>query len=100
MLWLFFQTQRATIRTELNDAISFRIADTISKNTGPAFEEQCFAVEIQFPVENVVAENQRSPTIPEKARADEKRLGNTCRLWLHGVFELNSESRTVPQKIL
>ena len=100
MLRLFLETDCAPVRTELHHAVALGIAHLITENAGAVFDRERLAIEIEFPVENVVAQDERRAGVAEEIRADQERLGNSFRLWLRGVLDPNSEPRAVAEIIL
>ncbi len=66
----------------------------------PCSSASAVAIEIEFPVENVVAQNQRRAGAAEKIGADEKRLRDPFRLRLGRVFDPDAEPRAVAEIIL
>ena len=100
ILRFLLEADGAAVRTELDHAVTLGIAHLITENAGAALEGERLAIEIEFPVENVVAQDERSAGVAEKVRADEERLRNSFRLWLRGVFDPDSEPRAIAEIIL
>src|SRR5438477_6600844 len=96
----FLQADGAPVRAEFDHAVALRIAYLISENACAAFERERFAIEVQLPVKNVVAQDERGARVAEKIRADEEGLRDSFRLRLRGVLDLNPETRAVAQIIL
>ena len=99
MLRFFLEADRAAILAELDHAVALRIAHLITENAGALFERERFAKEIEFPVEDVVAQNQRRAGTTDKICADQKRLRDSFRFRLFRVFESIPKLRAVAQKI-
>ncbi len=59
MLRLFLETYGAPVGAELDHAIALGIAHLVSENAGAVVDGERLAVEIEFSVEDVVAQDQR-----------------------------------------
>ncbi len=57
LLRFLLKADGAPVRTEFDHAVTLGIAHLITENAGAAGERESVAKEIEFPVENVVAEN-------------------------------------------
>src|ERR1051325_3255879 len=53
--WLFFEADRSSVSVELDHAISFRVANLITKNVCATLDRERVAIEVELSVENVVA---------------------------------------------
>ena len=58
-LRFFLQADDAAVGTKLHHAVTLGIAHLIAENAGAVFEREGFAKEIELPVEDVVAQDQR-----------------------------------------
>ena len=97
LFWFFLETDCLALAVELDDAVALRIAHLISKNACATLDGECVAIEVEFPIENVVAKNERCTRIPNKFRADQKGLCDPFRFRLLGVLDPNAELRPVSQ---
>src|SRR5947208_3274519 len=59
MRWLLFETDSFPVGTEFNHAVAFRIAHLITEDVCAFLMRERRTIEIEFPVEDVVAENER-----------------------------------------
>ena len=69
-LGFFFEANGFAVRIELDHAIALGVANLIAKNAGTPLESERIAVKIEFPIENVIAENERRARAADKFRAD------------------------------
>ena len=70
LFWFLFQTDSFAFRIELHNAITLRVANLIAKNARAAIDGERIAVEVQFPIENVVTKDKRCARVADKFRAD------------------------------
>src|SRR5947207_12714924 len=99
MLRFFFEADRATISVKLDHAVTPRVAHLITENARTAFNGERFAEEIEFPVKDVVAQDQTSTGIADKFRANQERFRDAARFRLLRILNLDSKLRAVAQKI-
>ncbi len=99
LLRFFFETDGFAFGVEFDNAVTFRVAHLIAENARTALDGERIAVEIEFPVKNVVAKNERCPAVTDEFCADQKRLCDPFRLRLLGVLDANAELRPVAQII-
>jgi len=78
---------RAVRGVELDDAVTFGISHLITENAGAAFHRQRLAIEIEFSVENIIAQNKRCPTAVNKIGANDERLRDPVWLGLFSVLD-------------
>src|SRR5581483_5458794 len=65
-LRLFLETDYAAIAVELHHAVAFRIAHLVAENARAVFDRERFPEKIEFPVKDVIAENEAGPGIADK----------------------------------
>src|SRR4030095_1623857 len=99
LLRFFLQTNCLALSVELHHAVALRVADLISKNASSVLDGQSVPVKIEFPVENVVAQNERHTGGAEEFCTDQESLSDSFRLRLLGVFDANAKLRAVAQII-
>jgi hypothetical protein len=58
LLRLFLQAPGTSVRPKLNYPVSFRVAHLIAEDAGSSLRREGFAVKIEFPVENIVAQDE------------------------------------------
>src|SRR5256885_10694585 len=99
LFWFLFQTDRATVRPEFDDAIALWIAHLISEDASAVLPRERFAKEVEFAVENVVTQDKARARIADKLFADKDGFGNSARLRLLGVIDSNAQLRSVAKVI-
>ncbi len=99
---LLFQRDRLELFIELHHAEALRVHHLIAENRGAAVARadvfQLFGEALTK--ENVIAQHQRAAFAGKKVLADDKRLRQAFRLWLHGELQLNAERTAVTQQPL
>ena len=95
----FLDADCFAIGAELDHAVTLRVAHLISENARAPFECERFAVEVEFPVKDVVAENERRAGVADELRADQKRLCDSLRFRLFSILNRNSELGAVRKVI-
>src|SRR2546421_200892 len=83
---VFLEAQGPSVRAEFHHAVAFRITHLVSENAGAALERQRFPKEIEIPVENVVAEDERRTRTTQEICADQKRLRDSFRFRLGSIL--------------
>ena len=86
--------------TKFDHSVALGIADLVAENARAPLEGERSAIEVEFSVENVVAQDERRAGVAEKFRADEEGLGDSFRLWLRGVFDPDPEPGAIAEIIL
>src|SRR5437868_2069606 len=100
LLGFFLQANRFAVRIELDHAVALRVADLIAENACASLDRERVARKVEFPIEDVVAKNQRCARIPDKFCSNQKCLRDPFRLRLLGVLNADAELRAVAQVIL
>src|SRR5579872_5418079 len=91
-LGLFLNAESLSIAVELYHSISLRILHRVSKYpcTGSFAAGAAHALNQIMPVKNIVAQHQCTAGVSDEFSANEKRLGDSLRLWLHGILEIQT----------
>src|SRR5204863_3258124 len=100
ILRLLLEAERSAIGTELDDTVTLWIAHLITENAGAALERERFPIEIEFSVENIVAQDQRGTGVTQEIRPDQERLGDPFRLGLRGILNPNPQPGAIAEIIL
>src|SRR6266704_2216349 len=87
----FLETDRLAVGVEFDHSVTLWVADLISETAGPSFNGESVPIKIEFPVENIVAENKRRARIADKFCADQESLGDSFWFWLLGIFDPNAK---------
>src|SRR5882724_3624913 len=66
LLRFFLEAQRAPVRAKLDHAVSLRIAHLITENACAGLDRECIAIEIEVPIENIVADIYKDTGTAEK----------------------------------
>src|SRR5207244_3216421 len=77
VFWFFrlcFQAERASVGSEFDHPVSLRIAHLITENATPVLDRERLPIEIEFPVKDVVAENERRTEVANEISANQKCL--------------------------
>ena len=86
---------------EFNDTVSFGVGNLVGENdTAVRISTLLQACAKCFPVENIVAKDKGYFVAADELLADNKRLGQTFRLGLCGVLQVDAELTTIAQKSL
>ena len=59
LLGFFFQANGFAVRIELDHAVALRVANLIAENACASLDGERVAIEVEFPIEDVVAKNER-----------------------------------------
>src|SRR5206468_9060327 len=100
LLRFFLEADRFAVGVELNHTVTLRVANLIGENASATLDGERVPIEIEFSIENVVAQNERGAGVADEFCADQKRLGDPFRLRLLGVFDSNAELGAIAQVIL
>src|SRR4029453_17717495 len=90
----------SAVTIELDHAIPLGIANLIAKNVRATLDGERVTIEVEFSIENVVAQNQRGAGVANKFRPDQECLGDSFRLRLLGVIDPNAELCAIAQIML
>src|SRR5882724_11664033 len=94
---LFLETDCLALSVKFDHPVALWIAHLISENARAALDGESVPVEIEFPVKNVIAQNEGRSGVANEFSADQKSLGDSFRLWLLGVFDPNTKLRAIAQ---
>ena len=67
----------------------------VTKNACTILDRERLSEKIEFPVKDVVAENQTRPRIADKLRANQKRFCDSTRFRLLRILNFDSKLRAV-----
>src|SRR5438876_655561 len=84
---------------EFHDSVALRIADLITENACAALDRERFTEKIEFPVKDIVAQNQARAGVANEFGADQKSLGNALWFRLFRILDFDSKLGTVAQEI-
>src|SRR6266571_2724760 len=73
----FLETDCLAVGVEFDHAVTLWVADLISENAGPSLDGESIPIKIEFPVENVVAQNKRRSRSFDEFCADQESLGDS-----------------------
>src|SRR6266446_7701721 len=93
----FLQTDSLARGIEFDHAVTLRVAHLVSENACAALEVERVTIKIKFPVENIVAENERCAGVADEFGANQKGLGNPFRFRLLRVLDADAKLRAVAQ---
>src|ERR1051326_834671 len=95
LLRFFFQANRATVRAEFDDAVALRVPHLVSEYAGSVLHRERFAKEVEFTVKDVVTENEARARIADELFTDNEGLRDSIRLRLLGIFDSNTDRKSV-----
>src|SRR5438105_13026737 len=93
----FLQTDSLARGIEFDHAVTLRVAHLISENARAALEVERVTIKIKFPVENIVAKNERCAGVADEFGANQKSLGNPFRFRLLRVLNADAKLRAIAQ---
>src|SRR5438552_10798240 len=99
LLRFFLETDRLALGIEFNHPIALRVAHLISENARAALDRESVPVEIEFPVKNVIAQDERRPRVANESRTDQQSLSASFRLSFLGMFYQSSNFSAVSNKL-
>src|SRR5437660_11288729 len=94
----FLQTDSLARGIEFDHAVTLRVAHLVSENACAALEVERVTIKIKFPVENIVAENERCAGVADEFGANQKSLGNPFRFRLLRVLDADAKLLVVAQR--
>src|SRR5207247_728610 len=66
LLRFLFEADGFAIGVEFDNTVAFRVSHLIAKNARAAFDRERVAVEIEFPIKNVIAKNEGRAGVVDK----------------------------------
>src|SRR5947209_3000607 len=95
----FFETDRASIWSEFDHAVPFRVAHLVSEDAGAVFKTESIPKEIELTVKDVVSQDETGARVANELFADQEGLGNSVWLRLFGIIDSDSKLGPVAEVI-
>ena len=95
VLRFFLETDCFAHGVEFHHAVTLRVAHLISKNASSALDGESLPVEIESPIKDVIAQDQRCAGAAGELCGNQKSLRDSLRLRLLGVLNPNPKLRAV-----